>query len=511
MRGVSFDVKTYLSAVESYISGSRTVEGIVERTGTSEPTFYNKLREYREKGGRIDPPRMRGSELKRTTKFNDALKKLKKQHPDYGRDRLRRELAKEGHAVSGRTVGRALTELDLQLPPKGGLCEAEVEWRPTTDEEEGLALRDCDLYSGKAGAALTIPLWCGSGYARAFSILGEEHQRNALAFAAASALGYRAYNIPALNLPTMSIVVAGAPSTIATTSAYSTLKEIGKHSEEILSRMPEVDAKKVAVDIHAMPKFCEGLDMHYTPHKSSPCTCRAVEVVAEISEKGIARPLSIEPVPARGNAITAGAKVAAADELKRITSFLEEKAGRKVPLEADAEYTRSRDSLASLMSSGWRFTTRTRSDSILGREVKEKMLSEGLKVYGKWYSSEEYGGRFQIVGRRIQRDGEKEPVILLHLSTKRLSPEEVIEERRHRWRIENLFKNVDMDCTPGNDDDELKGYYTLAFFMAEMGRAFKASTKTVGLIMDREGRVTVKDGVMKLRLQGSQSKSRPFA
>jgi hypothetical protein len=44
---------------------------------------------------------------------------------------------------------------------------------------------------------------------------------------------------------------------------------------------------------------------------------------------------------------------------------------------------------------------------------------------------------------------------------------------------------VDVDCTPGNDDDELRGHYTLAFFMAEMGMAFEASTRTVGLIMDR--------------------------
>jgi hypothetical protein len=364
------------------------------------------------------------------------------------------------------------------------------------------------------------------------SCLGPEHEYNALTFTAAWALGYRAYTIPTLNLPTL--ILAGAPFTTTTTtttvfsppSVYSTLKEIGRCSDEILSMMPETDVKKVAADTHVIPKSCKGLDVLYTPHKSSPCPCRAVEVIAEISSEGIARPLAINPVKAvqaeNNPAPGEHKKINVAERLGGVLSLVKERAGHKVPLEVDAEYTRSDEALGLLISSGWKFTTRIRSDSRLGREVKEKMLSEGLQVYGKWYDDgEEYGGRYQIVGRRLppppphpprfgrrakkkekEKEKEKEPTILLYLSTKRLSPERVIEERRHRWRLENLFKNVDIDCTPGNDDDELRGYYTLGFFMAEMGRAFGASTKTVGLIMNREGRVTVEEGVMKVRLEG---------
>lgn len=356
------------------------------------------------------------------------------------------------------------------------------------------------------------------------SSLGPEHEYNALAFTAAWALGYRAYTIPTLNLPT-TLILAGAPSTTTTTtlsssppSVYSTLKEIGRSSDEILSMMPEAGVKKAAADTHVIPKSCKGLDVLYTPHKASPCPCRAVEVIAEISREGIARPLAINPVKAtqaaaeEDNPAPERKKINVAERLGGILSFLEDKAGRKVPLEVDAEYTRSDEALGLPISSGWRFTTRIRSDSRLGREVRERMLAEGLQLYGKWYDNEEYGGRYQIVGRRLPhhptRPGRRakkkkeEPTILLYLSTKRLSPERVIEERRHRWRLENLFKNVDIDCTPGNDADELKGYYTLAFFMAEMGRAFGASTKTVGLIMDREGSITVNEGVMKLQLGG---------
>jgi len=298
-------------------------------------------------------------------------------------------------------------------------------------------------------------------------------------------------------------------------SVYSTLREIGRRSDEILSKMPKTDVRKVAVDTHVIPKSCRGLDVLYTPHKSSPCPCRAVEVMAEIGSKGTARPLAINPVKAvqaKDNPVPNERKrIDVAERLEDILSFLEEKAGRKVPLEVDAEYTRSGEALRLLISSGWNFTTRIRSDSRLGREVREKMLSEeGLQVYGRWYDDEEHGGRFQVVGRRLpvnptrpgRREKKKEPTILLYLSTKSLSPQRVIEERRHRWRLENLFKNVDIDCTPGNDDDELKGYYTLAFFMAEMGRAFGASTRTIGLIMDREGRMVAEGGVMKLRLGG---------
>ncbi len=109
-----------MKAVESYVSGAKNVDEIVEKTGMSERTFYDRLKEYREKGGRIDPPRRRGSELKRTPEFNEALKKLKSEHPDYGCDRLTRELEKRGYGVSAKTTGNALSELNLQLPPKRG-------------------------------------------------------------------------------------------------------------------------------------------------------------------------------------------------------------------------------------------------------------------------------------------------------------------------------------------------------------------------------------------------------
>ena len=60
---------------------------------------------------------------------------------------------------------------------------------------------------------------------------------------------------------------------------------------------------------------------------------------------------------------------------------------------------------------------------------------------------------------------------------------------------------MDIDSTPGNNIAELTGYYTLAFFMAELGIAFKATTKTVGLIMNREGTIRVENGVMKIHLK----------
>jgi transposase len=120
MQGVPFDVKTYMKAVESYVSGKKKVDEIVGETGISEPTFFNKLREYREKGGRIDPPQRRGKPLKRTAEFNGALKEMKKEHPNYGSDRLTSELKRKGLAASRTTTSRALNGLNLQLPPKRG-------------------------------------------------------------------------------------------------------------------------------------------------------------------------------------------------------------------------------------------------------------------------------------------------------------------------------------------------------------------------------------------------------
>jgi hypothetical protein len=381
---------------------------------------------------------------------------------------------------------------------------------------------------------LIVPLWFACGFHRAMlsALSQEEEEYEALNFVAAWSLGQRAYSIPTLGLPPLAEIIARdrtvgendhaereeAPisswlPTVAST--YATLKRIGELSEEILSKLPSVEVEKVAADIHVVPKFCKGLSVLYTPHKSSPCTCRAVEVIAETSKEGIGKPLSIKPVekvvPAvKSESPTAIQPVAAdltekkfsvADRLNDVLSFIDSKYKKEVPIEIDSEYTKSNDSLKLLISGGWEFTTRIRCDSLIGREVRDYTESNKLDLYGKWYTNNpQYGGNFQIIGRRITRHNISR--IILYLSTrKNLSAQQVIDERSTRWRIENLFKNVDIDSTPGNNISEITGYYTLAFFMAELSTAFKATTKTVGLIMNRQGTIKVEKGVMKIQLK----------
>jgi hypothetical protein len=365
----------------------------------------------------------------------------------------------------------------------------------------------------------------------------EEEEYEALNFVAAWSLGQRAYSIPTLGLPPLSEIIiplggathddnhsnkkkSDSPSWLpAAKSTYAMLKRVGELSDEILSKLPPVEVEKVAADIHVVPKSCKGLSVLYTPHKSSPCTCRAVEVIAETSRKGIGRPLSIKPVenvvaannnnassPSTAQPATTADRTekrfCVADRLNKVLSFIDSKYKKKVPIEIDSEYTRSIDSLKLLISGGWEFTTRIRWDSLMGREVRDYMESNKLDLYGRWYNknSQEYGGDYQIIGRRITRHGSSK--IILYLSTrKNLSAQQVIDERSTRWRIENLFKNVDIDSTPGNNVNEITGYYTLAFFMAELSIAFKATTKTVGLIVNHEGTIKVENSVMKIRLK----------
>lgn len=122
MRGVPFDIETYMRSVESYTSGRKTVDDIVRQTGMSEATFFNKLHEYKEKGS-IDPPKPKPT-LKRTQEFCQRLEYLKKAYPNYGRSRLTRELLKTkefaGQSLSEKTTTRALNQLGLQLPSKKG-------------------------------------------------------------------------------------------------------------------------------------------------------------------------------------------------------------------------------------------------------------------------------------------------------------------------------------------------------------------------------------------------------
>jgi hypothetical protein len=331
-------------------------------------------------------------------------------------------------------------------------------------------------------------------------------------------MGYRAHTIPTLGLPDsmlLSVLRPGAAMALPGPSAiYGMLRRVGEESERILSNLPSVDVQIVAADIHTVPKFCERLNVMYTPHKASPCTCRAVEVIAEVSRKGIGKPLAMNPVKVveeekekREDRPPAERKRTnvVAERLDGILSFVESKYGKKPLMEFDSEYTRSKESRKLLISTGWEFTTRIRKDSLIGRDVIGRMESKHLDIYGRWYETEDYGGRFQIVGRRIfpklKGGGQRRSEIILYLSTRRLPARKVIEERSRRWRIENLFKNVDIDSTPGNDDSEIRGYYTLAFFMAELGIAFKASTKTIGLLLNREGSMAVSNGVMKIRLK----------
>lgn len=389
---------------------------------------------------------------------------------------------------------------------KGGLYEAEIKARLSQEE-----VKDCEeIFSGKAGTVLILPLWFATGFHSAVSgLLSQSDEYSALNFVAAWSLGYRSYTIPTLGLPSSlsEIIIGDGGRGSRSNSPYETLKKVGRLSEEILGKLPPVDVEKVAADVHVVPKFCEGLSVLYTPHKSSPCTCRAVEVIGEISRKGVARPLSIKPVKkveVNNNDNSAKPqdstekRFSVADRLNKILSFIETRYGKKVPIELDSEYTKSIESLKLLISQGWEFKTRIRCDSLIGRDVRDYMEANNLDLYGKWYDNKECGGRFQIIGRRLPRNNR----IILYLSTrKNLSAQETIDERSDRWRIENLFKNVDIDSTPGSNNSEIVGYYTLAFFMTELSMAFKATTKTVGLIMNREGTIKVESGVMKLHLK----------
>lgn len=119
MRGVPFDLKTYVEGVESYVSGKKTVDEIVKETGISESTLFNKLREFK-KNGKIDPPKPHPA-TKRTQELYDNVLELKKAHPSYGRTRLTMELSKKfGLHLSDWTTARALRQLNLQLQPKRG-------------------------------------------------------------------------------------------------------------------------------------------------------------------------------------------------------------------------------------------------------------------------------------------------------------------------------------------------------------------------------------------------------
>ena len=300
-----------------------------------------------------------------------------------------------------------------------------------------------EINSGKAGTALIVPLWFASGFHDAMlSALNQEEEYEALNFVAAWSLGQRAYSIPTLGLPPFSRIITGGdedrskkrkkkkPSWLPTAaSTYATLKRIGELSEEILSKLPPVEVEKVAADIHVVPKFCKGLSVLYTPHKSSPCTCRAVEVIAETSREGIGKPLSIKLVK-RAQADVANTsstptavqpvaadltekKFSVADRLKEVLSFIDSKNKKKVPIEIDSEYTRSTNSLMLLISGGWEFTTRIRHDSLIGREVRDYMESTKLDLFGKWYKDQqEYAGDYQIIGRRLRRNNK----IILYLS-----------------------------------------------------------------------------------------------
>ena len=59
-----------------------------------------------------------GRRRKATPELLEKLKRIKAEHPNYGRTRAARELRKAGFQVSDKTTGRALKRLGLQLPPK---------------------------------------------------------------------------------------------------------------------------------------------------------------------------------------------------------------------------------------------------------------------------------------------------------------------------------------------------------------------------------------------------------
>jgi len=460
------------------------------------------------------------------------IKKLKAEHQTFGRSRIKKELP-EHLKCSESTISRILREQQLQNPPKRLASEVKIGiWCPSLASYTGESFSlECDT---KNGMILILFLFQQILEPLIKPFLTTKEIKHVFAYSLGMLFEKPVFQCLEV-IPPKIMELLGFDKTIKVKNMASTLKTLGSYKESIaLEKINACNPEKLALDEKVIERYSKKahIDTHdktcqtgyiYCSRRNKGVLAESIEVIADISQEGIALPLyfmftphsftkkeqaklaelgrdvpqQLEPVhttPDTKNnlSLSSRAKGKRADTVFSLFDIISSNMGR-LPLRFDNNYAQ-KESIKRLQRDNWGFIGHGRSNLKIVKTLKERMKKEKSTYDCENVDSPDHGGPICVVGYQ------KNDRIHFYLTneTNYKSARAIIEEYRDRWRLENTFKWVtSLTLLSGSDPTVHLGQLTIGFyFLAYLVHYFRAATRTIISLLECTASVHYENNIL---------------
>jgi len=461
---------------------------------------------------------------------NKVIKKAN--HKTFGRSRIKKELPK-CLECSESMISRILREQQLQNPPKRLASEVKIGiWCPSLASYTGERFSlECGT---KNGIILIIFLFNQILEPIIKPFLTEKEIRHVLAYSLGMLFEKPVYQCLEAIPPNL-MELLGFNDIVKEKNIAGTLKTLGSYKESIaLKKIKASYPKKLALDEKVIERYSKKahIDTHndtcqtgyiYCSRRNKGVLAESIEVIADISQEGIALPLyfmftphsltkkeqaklaelgreipeQLEPVHTSHDtkdnlSSSSRAKGKRAGTVFSLLDIISSNMGR-LPLRFDNNYAQ-KESIKRLKREKWGFIGHGRSNLKIVKSLKERMKKEKSTYDCENVDSLDHGGAICVVGYQ------KNDRIHIYLTNEAncKSAEAIIEDYRDRWRLENTFKWVpSLTLLSGSDPIVHTGQFIIAFyFLAYLVHYFRAATPTIISLLERTASVHYENNVL---------------
>ncbi len=458
------------------------------------------------------------------------VKKLKADHQSFGHSRIKKELP-EYMECSEATISRILREHQLQNPPKRLASEVKIGiWCPSLASHTGESFSlECDA---KNGMILILFLFQQILEPLIKPFLTEKEIKHVLAYSLGMLSEKPVYQCLEV-IPPRIMELLEFDKVIKLKNIPAILKTLGSHKDGITSeKIRNSKSNKLALDEKVIERYSKKahIDTHddtcqagyfYCSRRNKSVLAESIEVIADISQEGIALPLYFTFTPhsltKKEQAMLAerdipqqsGTHLASLDT-KNNSSLSKPAKGKRaktvfllldvisstigqLPLRFDNNYAQ-KESIQRLQAENWSFIGHGKSNLIVGKSLKKRMKKEKLKYACESIDSADHGGSINVVG--YQKNGRVH--LYLTNETDHESTKSIIEEYRHRWRLENTFKwTPSITLLSGSDPTVHIGQLIIAlYFLSYLVHYFRAATPTIVSLLEHPASVHYENNIL---------------
>jgi hypothetical protein len=461
-----------------------------------------------------------------------CIKEIKAVHQTYGRSRIKKELP-ENLECSESTISRILRNQQLQNPPKRLASEVKIGiWCPSLASYTGESFSlECDV---KNSMILIVLLFQRILEPLISPFLTKKEVEHVLAYSLGMLFEKPVYQcLEAIPLRIMELL--GFDKKIKVANIAGILRTLGSYKEPVsLEKINGCNPEKLAMDEKVIERYSKKphIETHdencqmgyiYCSRRNKGVLAESIEVIADITQEGIALPLYFMFTP-HSLSKKEQAKIA---ELKReitqqteyvhpttdtkddlnpssctkgkrtdtvflLLDIISSNMGR-LPLRFDNNYAQQ-ESINRLQREEWGFIGHGRSNLKIAKELKKRMKKEQLIYDYEKIDSPDHERPIHVVG--YQKSGRIH--IYLTNETNHESAKAIIEEYRDRWRLENTFKWVNpLTLLSGSDPLVHLGQLIISFyFFAYLVHYFRAATPTLISLFERPASVYYENNVL---------------